>query len=90
MSFLGIKVYSVGFYADLDNPNLKVNFSLVSVFLQRSLKAKQIAKSATPEEKIDHISRNTACVIRISVCLSPSFIIRITDPCPSSYAINVV
>ncbi|KAH6917550.1 chalcone-flavanone isomerase-domain-containing protein [Coprinopsis sp. MPI-PUGE-AT-0042] len=24
VSFLGIKVYSVGFYADLDNPNLKV------------------------------------------------------------------
>ena len=24
VSFLGIKVYSVGFYADLSNPNLKV------------------------------------------------------------------
>ena len=75
-------MYSVGFYADLDNPNLKVNFSLVSVFLQRSLKAKQIAKSATPEEKIDHISCNTACVIRISVCPLPSFKIRITDRAP--------
>jgi hypothetical protein len=26
VSFLGIKVYSVGFYADLNNPNLKVCF----------------------------------------------------------------
>jgi hypothetical protein len=25
VSFLGIKVYSVGFYVDLDNPNLKVS-----------------------------------------------------------------
>lgn len=25
VSFLGIKVYSVGFYADLENPNLKVS-----------------------------------------------------------------
>jgi len=55
VSFLGIKVYSVGFYADLDNPNLK------------------IAKSATPEEKIDHISRNTACVIRIIPTRSTSY-----------------
>lgn len=28
VSFLGIKVYSVGFYADLENPDLKVNVSL--------------------------------------------------------------
>jgi hypothetical protein len=25
VSFLGIRVYSVGFYADLDNPNLKAS-----------------------------------------------------------------
>ena len=25
VSFLGIKVYSVGFYADLNNPNMKVS-----------------------------------------------------------------
>jgi hypothetical protein len=25
VSFLGVKVYSVGFYADLNNPNLKVS-----------------------------------------------------------------
>jgi len=25
VSFLGIKVYSVAFYADLDNPNLNVS-----------------------------------------------------------------
>jgi len=55
VSFLGIKVYSVGFYADLDNPNLK------------------ISKSATPEEKINHIVRNTACVIRIIPTRSTSY-----------------
>ncbi|THH18103.1 hypothetical protein EW146_g2830 [Bondarzewia mesenterica] len=47
VSFLRIKVYSVGFYADLSNPNLK------------------IPKSATADEKIEHIVRNTACVLRI-------------------------
>ncbi|KAI0275117.1 chalcone-flavanone isomerase-domain-containing protein [Gloeopeniophorella convolvens] len=47
VSFLKIKVYSVGFYADLSNPNLK------------------IPSSATPEEKVEYIVRNTACVLRI-------------------------
>lgn len=47
VSFLGIKVYSVGFYADLANPNLN------------------ILMTATPDEKIEHIVRNTACAIRI-------------------------
>ncbi|KAF9243863.1 chalcone-flavanone isomerase-domain-containing protein [Melanogaster broomeanus] len=47
VSFLGIKVYSVGFYADLANPKLHVPIT------------------ASPEEKIDHIIRNTSCVIRI-------------------------
>ncbi|KAF9474297.1 hypothetical protein BDN70DRAFT_323463 [Pholiota conissans] len=47
VSFLGVKVYSIGFYADLSNPNLKIPLDL------------------SPEEKIDHIIRNTACVIRI-------------------------
>jgi len=55
VSFLSIKVYSVGFYADLDNPNLK------------------ISKSATSEEKIDHIVRNTACAIRIIPTRSTSY-----------------
>ncbi|KAH7927360.1 hypothetical protein BV22DRAFT_1111102 [Leucogyrophana mollusca] len=47
VSFLGIKVYSVGFYADLANPKLN------------------IPVTATPDEKIDYIVRNTACVLRI-------------------------
>ncbi|KIP11461.1 hypothetical protein PHLGIDRAFT_33388 [Phlebiopsis gigantea 11061_1 CR5-6] len=55
VSFLGIKVYSVGFYADLSNPNLNV------------------PKSASPEEKIEHIVRNTACVLRIVPTRSTSF-----------------
>ncbi|KAI6013059.1 chalcone-flavanone isomerase-domain-containing protein [Pisolithus microcarpus] len=47
VSFLGLKVYSVGFYADLNDPKLTVPVA------------------AEPEEKIDHIVRNTTCVIRI-------------------------
>ncbi|KAL4071668.1 chalcone-flavanone isomerase-domain-containing protein [Scleroderma yunnanense] len=47
VSFLGLKVYSVGFYADLSNPKLNIPLT------------------ATPEEKIDYIVRNTACVLRI-------------------------
>ncbi|EKM60830.1 uncharacterized protein PHACADRAFT_155945 [Phanerochaete carnosa HHB-10118-sp] len=49
VSFLGIKVYSVGLYADLNGPKLN------------------ISKSATPEEKIEHIIRNSVCVLRIAV-----------------------
>ncbi|KAI6014167.1 chalcone-flavanone isomerase-domain-containing protein [Pisolithus marmoratus] len=47
VSLFGFKVYSVGFYVDLNDPKL------------------QIPLAATPEEKIDHIVRNTSCVIRI-------------------------
>ncbi|KZW02118.1 hypothetical protein EXIGLDRAFT_736828 [Exidia glandulosa HHB12029] len=47
VSFLGIKVYSVGFYADLANPNLN------------------IPADASFEQKIEHIVKNTACVLRI-------------------------
>ncbi|KAI0724278.1 chalcone-flavanone isomerase-domain-containing protein [Cerioporus squamosus] len=47
VSFLGIKVYSVGFYADLSNPDLA------------------IPKGASPEEKIEYIVKNSACVLRI-------------------------
>jgi len=31
VSFLGIKVYSVGFYADLNDPNLKVRIWVLHV-----------------------------------------------------------
>ncbi|KAI0662559.1 chalcone-flavanone isomerase-domain-containing protein [Cubamyces menziesii] len=55
VSFLGIKVYSVGFYADLSNPNLV------------------IPKDATPEEKIEHIVKNSACVLRIIPTRSTSY-----------------
>ncbi|KAL6304170.1 chalcone isomerase [Sparassis latifolia] len=47
VSFLGLKVYSVGFYADLSSPNLN------------------ISKDTPPQEKIEHIVRNAACVLRI-------------------------
>lgn len=47
VSFLGIKVYSVAFYADLDNPNLKITLDM------------------NTDEKIEHIVRNTSCVIRL-------------------------
>jgi len=47
VSFLGIKVYSVGFYADLENPNLTISQNMSS------------------EEKIEHIVKTSACIVRI-------------------------
>ncbi|KAF9452550.1 hypothetical protein P691DRAFT_721626 [Macrolepiota fuliginosa MF-IS2] len=47
VSFIGIKVYSVGLYADLENPNLR------------------IPRDLSPEQKVEHIIKNTACVVRI-------------------------
>ncbi|KAH7915112.1 chalcone-flavanone isomerase-domain-containing protein [Hygrophoropsis aurantiaca] len=55
VSFLGIKVYSVGFYADLANPKLNIPIT------------------ATPDEKIDYIVHNTACVLRIIPTRSTSY-----------------
>ncbi|KAF6766227.1 chalcone-flavanone isomerase-domain-containing protein [Ephemerocybe angulata] len=55
VSFLGIKVYTVAFYADLGNPNLK------------------IAKDLNPEDKIQYIVQNTACVVRIVPTRSTGF-----------------
>ncbi|KII93384.1 hypothetical protein PLICRDRAFT_35588 [Plicaturopsis crispa FD-325 SS-3] len=55
VSILGIKVYSIGFYADLSNPNLDIPIT------------------ATPDEKIEYIVRNTACVIRIVPTRSTSY-----------------
>ncbi|KAI0639134.1 chalcone-flavanone isomerase-domain-containing protein [Trametes polyzona] len=56
VSFLGIKVYSVGFYADLSSSKLAA-----------------IPKDATPEEKIEYIVRNNACVLRIIPTRSTSY-----------------
>lgn len=57
-------MYSVGFYADLSNPNLKVcSAGLRSAEIGAHVE--QIPTSAPPEEKIEHIVRNTACVLRI-------------------------
>lgn len=65
VSFLGIKVYSVGFYADLANPNLKVTrlprHSRHALFTSTS----QIPVTATPDEKVEYIVRNTSCALRI-------------------------
>ncbi|KAF5377510.1 hypothetical protein D9615_005139 [Tricholomella constricta] len=47
VSLLGMKVYSVGFYADLENPNLK------------------ISRDMSPDEKINQIVHNSACVVRL-------------------------
>lgn len=47
VSFLGIQVYSIGFYADLASPTLK------------------ITPAMSPDEKIEHIVRNSACLLRI-------------------------
>ncbi|OJT04791.1 hypothetical protein TRAPUB_4585 [Trametes pubescens] len=56
VSFLGIKVYSIGFYADLSNPKLAA-----------------IPQDATPDEKIEYIVKNSACVLRIVPTRSTSY-----------------
>ena len=63
VSFLRVKVYSVAFYADLDNPSLRVRFCFVPHY--SVLTHKQIPQSATPEEKIDYIIQNTTCALRV-------------------------
>ncbi|KAJ7666471.1 chalcone-flavanone isomerase-domain-containing protein [Mycena rosella] len=55
VSFLGIQVYSVAFYADLSSPAL------------------QITPHMPPDDKIDHIVRNTACLLRIVPTRSTSY-----------------
>lgn len=69
VSFLGIKVYSVGFYADLENPNLKVGGiqspSVVALTLV------QISREMNIDDKIEHIVRNSPCVMRIGMSLVP-------------------
>ena len=64
VSFLRMKVYSVAFYADLSNPSLKVRMELMSLGIRYSLCA-QIPENVSPEEKIQYIVSNTACLIRI-------------------------
>jgi hypothetical protein len=56
VSFLGIRVYSVAFYADLNNPNLKVSHLHI---LPRQLRhfTTQIPVDMPGEEKIKHISQ---------------------------------
>lgn len=64
VSFLGIKVYSVAFYADLNNPVLQVG-TCFFVPICPTLTHEQIPQSATPEAKIDHIIKNTTCALRV-------------------------
>ncbi|KIY51335.1 hypothetical protein FISHEDRAFT_37173, partial [Fistulina hepatica ATCC 64428] len=51
VSFLRVKVYSIGFYADLNNPRIKA--------------VSQFTSDMTPEQKIEHVVDNTTCLIRI-------------------------
>ncbi|KAJ7042596.1 chalcone isomerase [Mycena alexandri] len=55
VSFLGIKVYSVAFYADLASPALR------------------ITPAMSPDDKIEHIVRNSTCLLRIVPTRSTSY-----------------
>ncbi|KAJ7655169.1 chalcone isomerase, partial [Mycena polygramma] len=55
VSFLGIKVYSIAFYADLASPALR------------------ITPAMSPDDKIEHIVRNSACLLRIVPTRSTSY-----------------
>jgi len=57
VSFLGIKVYSVGFYADLTN----------------QLSLLQVEGTTTSEQRIEAIIRNTTCALRIVPVRSTSY-----------------
>ncbi|KAH9487093.1 hypothetical protein JR316_0001161 [Psilocybe cubensis] len=59
VSFLGVKVYSIAFYADLNNPHLK--------------SVSQVPLDIEPEEKVKCIVQNTACVVRIVPTRSTSY-----------------
>lgn len=65
VSFINIKVYSVGLYADLDDPNLHVSFRRSSPQETSDHLLLQVPRDLTPEDKIKHIINNTACVVRI-------------------------
>ncbi|KAK7064512.1 p-loop containing nucleoside triphosphate hydrolase protein [Favolaschia claudopus] len=55
VSFIGIQVYSIGFYADLTSPTLKLTPSMSS------------------DEKIEHIIRNSAVLLRLIPTRSTSY-----------------
>jgi hypothetical protein len=80
VSFLKIKVYSSAFYADLSNPNLKVTVRF-EPSLPSLLTYDQIPSSASPEEKLEYIVRNTSCVLRISesFCRASLCVIPVTN-----------
>ncbi|KAJ7630603.1 chalcone isomerase [Roridomyces roridus] len=55
VSFLGIHVYSIAFYADLSSPSLAIPLSM------------------SPDDKIEQIVRNSACLLRIVPTRSTSY-----------------
>ena len=63
VSFLGIKVYSVGFYADLSNPGLRVSSSpqhllsiLLLMHLSRFLKVRQPTRRYATSSRMLRVS----------------------------------
>jgi hypothetical protein len=84
VSFLAIKVYSVGFYADLTNPDLQVRATPVCSARRDDEACAQIPADATPEEKIEHIVRSGACLLRIGTRTRSVHTHAITDrpQCP--------
>jgi hypothetical protein len=78
VSFLRIKVYSVGFYADLrqagftvGHRRIKKKNALVTI-IDQFLSDFQPRLDGTPDEQIEHIVRNTTCALRIGAYLSTS------------------
>ena len=89
VSFLGIKVYSVGFYADLANPNLNVSGAVISAY-GKHVDSQQIPKTASVDEKIQHIVRTSACVLRISAFLRYLCGVLVNIPRNSPYEIDIL
>lgn len=64
VSFLRVKVYVVGFYADMNSLEvaLSSNFPIISTV---TYAVPKVPENASFDEKLDYIVANTACAIRI-------------------------
>jgi hypothetical protein len=72
VSFLGINVYSVALYADIDQPGLKVRpVTLTDCSCDQP--HFQIPIDVSFEEQINYIIDHTTCILRISQCIYSNY-----------------
>lgn len=65
MSFLSVKVYAVGFYADISNVDFAVSDLLsFDVYI---LNARRSCQELPPDQRIDWLIQNRAVAVRLGV-----------------------